>query len=110
MPRSQRSRRFLRGALSRLLLLALPWVLLDVAGELVLDEGPQVAPQADVRTSAPGLATPPECGEDFEDDFDDVLPHHHVVDSARASHQAPPASALGSWLLSVERPLRPPIG
>lgn len=107
---TQRNRPWTR-RLAFLLLLALPPVLLDRVEQLTDDSTHEITSRRGVRNDAPsfGLA-PNEAEEDFEDDFDDILPHDFIVDSARASHRARMSAALLSSIHATQRLLRPPIG
>lgn len=97
-------------ALSLLVLVTLPSVLLDTRDPLRADYAPAVSQQTDQDDATSFGLEVPEPGEDAEDDFDDVLPHDFLVESVRASHKAPDAEGLLRSMHATERPLRPPIG
>lgn len=97
-------------ALSLLVLVALPSVLLGNRDPLRADYAPAISQGAEQDGAVPFELAVPEAGEDSEDDFDDVLPHDCFVESARASHKAPGAEGLLRSMHATERPLRPPIG
>lgn len=110
MARPTRFSSLLWAVISLLLLIMTPMVLFDSGEQLGGASGEAVSPGDGERPAAPSFGVPTEAGEDFEDDFDDVLLHEVIVESSWAS-QAPSPGVMWSTSSSVlERLLRPPIG